>query len=382
MIQVSFENSNRVNNLESVCYGCSACGQICPKKAIQFKKGANGFYFPSISDSLCVDCGLCRKVCPALSHVECEKIPQIVFAAKHRSKNVLLASSSGGIFTALTDSILKDEGIVVGAGYNYNEHIVEHCICKTSEERDQIRGSKYIQSDPKNIFRQIKDELKTDKKVFFIGTPCQVAGLNSYLKFSKVDTNQLLTCDIICHGVGSPEFWYKTICLIEKKLCTSIDKITFKDKRRGWTNPLSIAFSGKKRYSLRPYTVLYFDNDIMRESCYHCKYSSLQRESDITIGDFWRVKQFHPEIYDTHGVSVVLVNTEKGRELFKDASDNLEFVESNITECMQNNLQYPTTPGRFKDEFWRDYNNKKFEFVIRKWYLRLMIKKVKDKIFK
>lgn len=303
---------------------------------------------------------------------------KIIYAAYHKNTDVVNSSSSGGIFTVLTDAVLEDDGVVIAGCYDYNAHSMKHTICKTKIERDKCRGSKYIQSvmDVK-VYETIENTLKSDQKLFFIGMPCQVAAIKSYVKLKNLDDTRLYTCDILCHGVGSSGIWYKFIKYLENKKKTKITFLTFKDKKKGWKNPRCVAYSGNgKEYSIRNYSWMYFSNSIMRPSCYECKFTSLDRQGDITIGDFWKVKQKVPDMYNQMGTSFMIINTLQGEKLFKETVDNLEFQECAIEDVIQNNMKSPTRRGIYREKIFRDYKFLSPELFFLKWKITLLLSKV------
>ena len=279
------------------------------------------------------------------------------YSVKHKNNQIQKVSSSGGAFTALSDVILSQGGKIIGGGYNYNAHIVEHRVCTTPEERDQLRGSKYIQSDLKDIFRQIKTEIEqnteTHRPILFIGTPCQVMGLKCFLEKTNTPTEDLYLCDIICHGVPSPGVW-KTF--IRKRIKgKNVEYITFKDKRLGWKQPLAFATVDGKEKSLRSYTLLYFGELITRPCCNSCPFTSVNRISDITIGDHWGIESIDPEFYSKKGVSLVIVNSEQGRKLFDAACEYFYIRERTEAQCLQPNLCHPSVPHSKRESFWKMY---------------------------
>ena len=280
------------------------------------------------------------------------------YSVKHKDRDVQRSSSSGGAFTALSDVILSHSGKIIGGGYNYSTHRVEFITCTTPEERDQLRGSKYIQSDLKDIFRQIKAEIElpADAKapIMFVGTPCQVSGVKAYLEATGTDLTDLYLCDIVCHGVPSPGVWKDYIRKMFRG--KQLEFVTFKDKRLGWKRPLAFAVVDGKEKSLRPYTLLYFGELISRPSCERCPYASLERVSDITIGDHWSVQTVDADFYSEDGVSLVFVNTEKGQKLFDNAAESIHYQERTPEQCLQPNLQRPTPANAKRSSFWQVYH--------------------------
>lgn len=314
-----------------------------------------------------------------------EKFP-IVYAAKHIDSNVLHESSSGGVFTALSDFVLSKEGIIVGACYNYDKHTVEHIICSTKTQRDKMRGSKYLQSDLKETYSLIKEEIQKplnkseSKPILFVGTPCQVHGLKRYMEVNNIIYNDIYFCDLICHGVPSPKLWKEFITYIENLNGFKTDFVTFKDKRRGWENPSSFAKQTEKEYSIRQYSILFHRHYIMRPSCHKCPYADIKRPSDITIGDFWGIERVMPDFYDSKGVSLVLINNQRGNEIFEAVKHNLEYKSSNTTDCMQPNLERFTEASPQRELFWNDYYKKGIRFVLEKYASLALLSKIRRKL--
>lgn len=216
------------------CCGCTACASICSHNAISMEPDALGFLYPKINESLCVECGLCEKVCQFNDNYDRSlNLPQpTAYAARHKDIGEVMKSRSGAAFVAISDYILEQGGIVYGAGYK--DHFrVAHKRATTKEERDEFRGSKYVQSDLSGVFRQVKEDLKNGLTVLFSGTPCQTAGLNSYI--GKKLRKNLILLDIVCHGVPGPYIWRDYLAYLEKKHNSKIIYVNFRDKEKyGW----------------------------------------------------------------------------------------------------------------------------------------------------
>lgn len=297
-----------------------------------------------------------------------------VYAAYHKNPNEVEKSSSGAMFTALSDVILENNGKIIGGRYNYVTHRLEHVVCQTRKDRDSCRGSKYIQSHiERNIYQVIENELTEGRPLLYVGTPCQVAAVNQYVSVKKINTESLITCDILCHGVGSPGVWSK---FLEWKN-TEFDYLTFKDKSKGWMKPRCIAKSGNKKISLRGYSWLYFSDAIMRPVCYECDYARTERVGDFTVGDFWKVKSKIPEMYNPRGTSFIMVNTDKGSNFFESVKNSLIYKEINVDDVMQNNMQHPTSRPRYRSEIMRDFRRKSSAEFFIKWQCKLLIAKLK-----
>lgn len=353
------------------CCGCTACMNICPKSAITMQSDTEGFLYPVIDISKCIECGLCKRVCGfqnGYEGQEREDLPEI-YAVKHKDEQVRMNSTSGGVFTALSDFMLQQEGVIFGASFDDNM-VVCHQRADTKKEREHFRGSKYVQSDLRDVFKQIKQLLKEGRYILFTGTPCQVSGLNSYLK--NTNTNKLFVCDIVCHGVPSPLMFKEYINLLERKNNSKIIKYYCRDKVNGWHSHTERAVyaNGTEDFKSTLSTVyreLFYSHNVLRPACHNCKYTNFNRPSDITFADFWGIEKSMTEFDDNKGISLVLVNTPKGKELFKGVESNLEIRESNTKDCLQPQLQYPSKPATTRQEFWRDYNAYGFEYVIKKY---------------
>lgn len=361
------------------CSGCSACFNICPTEAIRMVPDELGFLFPYIDENKCINCNLCEQVCSfnnkyifAFEHIE----PKI-FAVRHREFKEIETSRSGAAFIALSEWVLNQNGVVYGAAFN-ESLVVIHKRATNKIELNEFKGSKYVQSDTTGIFLKIKDDLKNGKKVLFSGTPCQTAGLNSFL--GKSDKRNLYLVDIICHGVPSPNIFKDYLVYLENKYEKKIKKFNFRDKHDiGWSKHVeSIDFGDKKIYS-REYTKLFYENIMLRESCYNCYFTNLNRPSDITIGDYWGWQKTDKEFNrDDKGVSLVLCNTLKGLNLFNDIKNKLYFKEVLKENCMQPNLEKPSEKNFQYDIFIKDYINHGYKYIRIKYIKYCKNEKIKD----
>lgn len=355
------------------CCGCSACKNICPKDAINMECDTEGFLYPKIDEELCIECELCEKVCRFKckdNDIQSMNEP-IVYAVKHKLDEVRLLSSSGGMFTAMSDWIINKGGLVFGAAFDEKFNVI-HKSAETLNERDKFRGSKYVQSDLKETFGEVKDQLILGKMVLFTGTPCQTDGLKSYLVSSKISSERLYLCDIVCHGTPSPLMWKEHIKLSEKKCKSEMHTYNCRSKIKGWHghNELSVFKNGKIDYSSnlsQKHKELFYAHLILRPSCHNCKYTNFNRETDITIADFWGIEKTMKEYDDNKGISLVLVNTEKGKEIFRNCSENLDYRISNTVDCSQPNLQKPSVPSPKRGEFWCDYYENGYIYIAKKY---------------
>lgn len=353
------------------CWGCTACMHICPTKAIKMIADKEGFLYPEIDQALCINCGKCRKVCPFQNQINIsDKLSKpTVYAVKHNKENVRMKSSSGGVFTAISDYVLNNGGIVYGALFDENFNVV-HKKAETSEERNKFRGSKYVQSDLLNVYKEIKDLLKSGRQVLFSGTPCQTAGLKNFLTNSYTKTDNLIINDIVCHGTPSPRIWSNYIDFIEKG--NKLKSYSFRFKERGWHgyNIIAEYKNGKRKINtkkLKLFANLFSSDLLLRPSCHNCKFANIDRKSDITIGDFWGIEKTMPEIDDNKGISLALVNTVKGEQVFEEIKEDIVFWENKIEDSLQHNLVLPTKKPLKREIFWKDYYNHGFLVIAKKY---------------
>lgn len=351
---ILFEHKNQ-------CCGCTACRYICPVSAISFEEDKEGFLYPAINKEICIECGKCIEVCPFKDYKK-QQFDTKVYAVKHKDENVLYNSSSGGAFTAISDYILKNGGVIYGASFDEDMKVV-HTRAEDAEQRNRMRGSKYVQSYCGDCFELVKRDLEEGKTVLFTGTPCLCAGLGNHL---NKEYPNLFLCDIVCHGVPSPRVFQDYILLLRKRYKNI--EINFRAKNNGWKT-LTLKINNELYISSNksPYYTLFLNNLILRPSCYNCKFSNFDRLSDVTIADFWGIEKCKPHMDDNKGVSLVLVNSEKGQNLFDSIKDTIYFEESNKTECLQHNLQKPTPLPPNRAKFWEDYEKKGFNYVARKY---------------
>ena len=310
---------------KSKCCGCEACVQICPKHCISFNADEEGFRYPVVASDLCIDCGLCEKACPVINKKD-KRVPIQSFAAKNPCESERLRSSSGGIFIVLAKEVLNQGGVVFGARFDESWNVV-HSYTDSVDGIEPFLGSKYVQSRIGDSYVKAKEFLLTGRKVLFSGTPCQIAGLRLYL---RKEFENLITVDLICHGVPSPGIWQQYLSeILTQQDNATIESITFRDKSSGWKNyrfivTLSKFLSAGKKQTFRvshlhdedPFFQGFNDyNLILRPSCMKCPSRNLRSGSDITLADFWGIETLIPEFDDDKGVSVIMVNTESGLKM-------------------------------------------------------------------
>lgn len=324
------------------CCSCTACMNICPKQAITIKDDSDGFTFPEINNDLCIECKLCKKVCAFQNVPVIESEPITTYVAINKNKDIISSSASGGIFGALACLIFEKGGVVFGCAYNEDMEPEHICIDNQSDMK-RVQGSKYVQSNINATYTEAKKFLKKDRWVLFTGTPCQIAGLKSYL---GKDYDNLITADIICHGVPSIDFFRGYIKYLEEKLGGRVTNINFRDKSKGWGHVEKVIYQKNGRISeklLQPFNSYYHSyflkGDILRENCYECKYACSSREGDFTMGDYWGIEKVHPEIDTKSGVSVLIVNSKKGMGLIGELSKFLDLTESTFEQARKKNRQ-------------------------------------------
>jgi len=353
------------------CCGCTACINICPKSAISMTSDEEGFRYPQIDKTQCNECGLCKKVCAfqnGYDTTENFKTPH-VYAVKHRDEKVRMNSSSGGAFTAISDYIINLNGVIYGVAFDERFNVI-HQRAETVKEIELFRGSKYVQSDLKNIFQRVRADLADGRWVLFTGTPCQAAGLNSFLL--NIDKSKLLICDLVCYGTPSPLIWKEHVQFLEKKMKSGVEEYYFRSKVKGWLiSTVQVKYkNGKNDYKSalsQAHKTLFFSGNMMRPSCYNCKYTNFNRPSDISIADFWGIEKHMPEFYDNQGVSLVLVNSQKGKNVFETIINSIEYRESNTDVCKHSPLYRQTKPSPRRNAFWKDYKKNGYGFVIKKY---------------
>lgn len=365
------------------CCGCYACYNICPKECITMESDNEGFWYPNIDNNKCINCNLCEKVCPIINPVKRNDSKKIAYAGMNKDEQIRIKSSSGGIFSILAEYIIKNSGVVYGAGFDEDFNI-KHKRILYSTDLDLLRGSKYVQSSIGDIYKQVKDDLESNKLVLFTGTPCQVEGLRSYLKKEYVN---LMTMDFICHGVPSPLVWKKYLEEMKKSKQENIKNIYFRNKDIGWKNfSLKIVFD-EKIYSNTLNNDLFmkgFLRDVyLRPSCYNCKFKKINRIGDITVADFWGIENILPKMDDDKGISLIVIHSEKGKQLFDKLSEKMILNEVNLNEAIKYNPSMISSVkyNEKRNEFFLDLNSgENLTNLIRKYTKISFGKRVKNKI--
>ena len=378
------------------CCGCSACFDVCSHQAIAMIPDKEGFLYPNVLKDKCVNCDLCKVVCPIINS---EKINQknqdskpIVLGVYHKNPEVRFTSTSGGAFWGLAEHFLNNGGYVAGAIFT-ERFEVKHIVTNNINELQKIKGSKYVQSDCRNLYSQIKKLLIKGEKVLATGLPCQMAALRSFL---KKNYDNLLVVDLICHSVTSPLAFRKYLEHLEKKYNSKMISYHPKNKEYGgWHNfAFKAIFENGKIYRKNgcndSFTTIFVGsrNLFSRFSCYECRYKHYPQPSDITIGDFWGIEKIDPSFDSPYGVSKVILNNEKGKRYFQ----SLDCFESKEYEADISIFNNPRSASMIQSasrcdinkrkSFVDDLINKDFEFCMAKHFMPEMSfkQRIKKKI--
>lgn len=378
-----------LTNNDSDCCGCRACEQVCGHHALCMKPNDEGFLYPVLDCSKCVECGLCEIVCPMMNPEKTLHEEGKALVAQNTDVDDLKTSSSGGGFIAMAKYVLSKKGVIYGAAYQ-DGPIVTHQRVDNLKDLEKLKGSKYVQSDTCNVYSQIKADLRNGRLVYFVGTPCQVAGLKLFL---RKDFENLITSDLICHGTPSPKIFQNTVNHIEKKLDADFVDYSFRDKRiRGWSCSSSSSYkihtTGKLKYlnynkDMEAYFKAFISGHLMRMNCYQCPFANTHRCGDITLADFWGVREYMPDFPSIHrGVSLFLVNSEKGKTLLDEVKGQfiLRSIPMNIAVETNANLLHPTP---FTDEREKSYllAFEDYSAFLDKYYIgKYSIKKLKVQV--
>lgn len=351
------------------CCGCSACLAICGKNAIIFHKDEQGFYYPQVNEELCVECGLCVDVCPD-SHPIINLLSKC-YAAKRKDTKKAYTSTSGGFAASLSEHIVKRGGVVYGVCYGPFPKVVNR-RASTFEELEDFKGSKYVQSHSQNTFSEVAEDLKAGLEVAYFATSCTVNGLLCFLQKRKINTERLITIDLICHGVPSPGVFEEYIGWLSRK--QRVNNFLFRTKLSGWGggsncfHPTIQYDSGNEFDTPRSlaFQTLFFSNNCLRPFCYRCPYAGHGRAGDLTIADYWRVEQVHPDFFDKAGVSLVFVNTGKGQHSFSSLTD-MDTLESNVKFASygQSNMRQPSPKSMSYEQFWNDYTDHGIGYILK-----------------
>lgn len=339
-----------------LCTGCGACVNACPKSCIAMREDNEGFFVPVIDDGMCIECGQCQRACERAGNAAYNLRPKVAIAAWAKDSDIRGSSSSGGIFSVLAQRVLKAGGMVNGVVFD-QKFVLRHRLIASVNELPMIRGSRYVQSDVGYVFRDLKNALNSGRLVLFTATPCQIAGLKAFL---GKDYENLVTCDFVCHGVPSAGYFKRYIS--SKKIESGRNDVIdfqFRDlKGWGWS-PAIVCVNGEKiayeTYS-DEFMLPFLSSLNYRESCYSCKYARPERCADITIGDFWSIKEYAllSKKYEK-GCSLVLLNSTKGEALFRQIASECEYEKYPLYTTHSNlQLWRPCPRPLLRNDFYAD----------------------------
>lgn len=366
-----------IKNKEN-CNGCHACYSACPVSAITMKY-LDDFLYPVVDSDKCIKCKKCIESCPEINPKLNSGDLQISYAAYSKNETVRYSSSSGGIFTELAEEVINNNGVVFGAAFN-ETYDVCHIYIDNVDEIGRLQGSKYVQSSIGDTYKQAKKFLDDERIVYFSGTPCQINGLFSFLGKSY---HNLITQDIICHGVPSPQVW--KYYLSQTADVSEIKSINFRDKTNGWYNyNLKIDAENLTTESPDCYLKGFVNNLYLRPSCYSCSFKSKTRNSDITLADFWGCETIHPTMFDNKGTSLVIIHSEKGNELLDKIRPNIvpEKTDFETAVNMNPSMFSPSRKHKNADRFMEQYKTKDFTSFVKRMIKPAFINRVKTGINK
>lgn len=384
--------NNQVFKDKKECCGCGACQAVCPRNAIEMVEDEYGFIYPKINESKCVNCDLCKKTCAYMNPKRMNDDKTVYVAASKNDEN-LKKSASGGVFFELANSIIFDDGIVYGVSMEFeNDKLTpKHIRVDNQEDLKKLQGSKYVQSECGNIYKSVKKDLIEGRKILFSGTPCQIEGLKSFLKYKEYEN--LFLVDIICHGVPSRKMFQDYINNFEVKNNCKVKEFYFRDKEKGWGLFFKVIYkkNGKIEKIVKPsyessFYQLFLDSSIYRENCYECPYAIENRNSDLTIGDFWGINQEYPDINinSTKGVSCIIANTIKGINVIEKYGSNLFNMNSEFEKVAKHNhqLNNPSKLPRERKKLLSLYKKKGYAILEKEYiktrFIKNYIKVIRD----
>lgn len=377
----NIEKYNLINN----CCGCSACANICPRNAITMERNINGFYNPKVDQIKCNECGLCLKTCQIENTVERNGIIRPV-ACVNSNEDERMSSSSGGIVPLLYKFFLKIDDKTKCFGVRWNSEM--NAVFDSAENENQLlmfRGSKYVQSYIGEAYKEIGILLKKGVNVLFIGSGCQCAGLKLYLKNKKISEEKLFLVDIVCHGMPSPKMWQDYLRTLEEKNKVVITDYAFRNKKISWhgIHPVIITENNRSVEDdelCSSYGRL-FGSLSLNMQCHLCKYANTNRCTDLTVGDYWGIENSSCSLDSNKGVSLCLINSSKGEQLFSLIEESLEFEIINDNSYLQPQLLNPTHINPRNRAFWKEYRKKGFLYVAHKYTKESLLKNILAPIY-
>lgn len=355
------------------CLGCGACANMCNLDALHMRIDEKGFVYPRVDNNKCIHCNNCFLVCPAVSEhvmrVKHDVKNNNVYSARIKDDEIRRKSSSGGMFYVLSNYILSNGGYVCGVVWN-DDFSVKHICSNCVSDRDAMMLSKYIQSDTSSTYSEVRQHLLDGDLVLFTGTPCQCAALQLFL--NHINTEKLFVMDVLCGGNVSPGFFKEYIKYIENLKKDKAKSVCFRTKKLGWKqHHLKVelehsVYEGARRDD-EPFFSLYLGKQIIRDSCFSCGFATIERVSDITVGDFWGLND--PIIDDDRGISLVMLNTKKGKYIFDKISEQINFELRNIEIAVARQINLRSAPLKPSNRecFWNDWRHCGAEYALRKY---------------
>lgn len=362
----------RLYEEKSACCGCGACVDACHADAVCMVKDREGFFYPHVNGRLCDGCGRCASVCPVKKSMPDTECRHQYFGAQAKNDELRYSGSSGGIFPVIAGYVLRENGIVYGAGYDGDMRVI-HKEAGDLAQLEELKKTKYVQSDMTGIYRSVEERLKEGRPVLFCGTACQTHALKLYLGRSY---EKLILMDLICYGVPSPGIWQDYVAYLEREHGGKMTEFYFRDKRNKDSGHTCSYVIGGKEYagSLYQdiYCMMYFKNYILRPACHSCKFCIAERDSDITIGDFWGIEKVKPEADDGMGTSVVILHTERGKAVWDQIKEEVNWFECRKEDVLQPRLTGSTAAAENRRKFMVLYRVLPFSGLVK-------LKKVKLK---
>ncbi len=337
---------------KSQCCGCGVCKEICANEAIEMAVDREGFSYPKVNKKNCVGCGKCKAVCPL---IPCEEKGngggRIYLGTQAKDDSIRFSSTSGGVFPVLAQHVLSGGGVVFGAAMDSGGRVF-HKDIQRMEELGLLQKSKYVQSEMSGCYKKIERYLKAGRQVLFTGTPCQCQAVKQFI---GGESDKLLVADLVCYGVPSPQIWKKYLRELEIKYHGTVSDFCFRDKREknnGHTISLNV---GNKEYSYSMdqdlFCKLYFQNYIIRPSCHSCKFCTVERGSDITMGDFWGIEKIKPDMKDGMGTSLVILHNEKAYNVWKSVESQFRYFQCEKEDILQPRLCSPASQSKRRKMF-------------------------------
>lgn len=349
---------------KEACCGCGACVEVCPEGAIVMITDREGIQYPKTDKDACIECGKCRRVCP----LKCEEKfmhENFYLGVQAKAESIRYSSSSGGIFPVLARYVLRRKGIVYGAGYSENMSVTHRGV-EDECQLEQIKKTKYVQSDLKGIYSDIEKNLRNDRWVLFSGTPCQAHALQLFL--NKL-YEKLIVVDLVCYGVPSSGIWKEYVKFLEHRHKGKMTDFSFRDKRNADNGHMcSYKIDGREYVDSvyrDVYCRMYFRNYILRPSCYHCPFCTVDRNTDFTVGDFWGIENVMPEFDDGMGTSLVIGHSEQAKKIWNEIKEETKWFECKKADLMQPRLMEPVRLTKERKRFMRLYRFLPFWMIVK-----------------